>query len=55
VEVGRMFKTQDDLTIWIADDKSRIPVLVKMDISVVGVVILKLISCENTVSGLVVE
>jgi hypothetical protein len=55
VEVGRMFKTQDDLTIWIADDKSRIPVLVKMDISVVGVVILKLTSCENTVSGLVVE
>lgn len=49
VEVGRMFKTRDDLTIWFTDDDNCLPVLVKMDIRIVGSVILKLISFENTV------
>jgi hypothetical protein len=53
VEVGRMFKTQDDLTIWFSDDENHLPVLVKMDISVVGAVILKLVKFENTASHIV--
>jgi hypothetical protein len=48
VEVGRMFKTPDDLKIWLTDDQNCIPVLVRMDIRVVGAVYLKLISYENT-------
>jgi hypothetical protein len=48
VEVGRMFKAQDDLTIWFTDDNNRLPVLVRMDIRVVGSVLLKLIKYENT-------
>ena len=55
VEVGRMFKAQDDLTIWFTDDKMRLPILVRMDISAVGSVLLKLIKCENTVSQMMVQ
>ena len=55
VEVGRMFKAQDDLTIWFTDDDIRLPVLVRMDISVVGSVLLKLVKYENTVSPLMVQ
>ena len=55
VQVGRMFKTQDDLTIWFSDDVSHIPVLVKMDIRIVGAVVLKLIKCENTVSQIDIQ
>ena len=47
VEPGRMFKTQDDLTIWFTDDGNFLPVLVRMDIRIVGSVILKLIKYEN--------
>ena len=48
VEVGRMFKTPDDLSIWLTDDLNCIPVQVRMDIRVVGAVHLKLIKFENT-------
>ena len=47
VEVGRMFKKPDDLTIWFTDDDNCIPVLVKMDIRVVGAVYLKLTKYAN--------
>jgi hypothetical protein len=50
VEVGRMFKSPRDLTIWFTDDDNCIPVLVRMDIRVVGAVYLKLIKYENIVS-----
>ena len=53
VAVGRMFKAQDDLTIWFSDDQNHLPVLVKMDISVVGSVLLKLIKYDNTVNQMV--
>ena len=43
-----MFKAQNDLTIWFTDDENCIPVLVKMDIRIVGAVYLKLIQYENT-------
>ena len=50
VEAGRMFKSPDDLTIWFTDDDNCIPVLVRMDIRVVGSVYLKLIKYENIVN-----
>ena len=55
VEVGRMFKTKDDLTIWFTDDANRIPVLVSMDISIVGAVLLKLVSFKNAVNPMVIQ
>ena len=56
VEVGRMFKTPDDLTIWFTDDDNCIPVLVKMDIRVVGSVYLKLTNYVNVANpGLFME
>ncbi len=31
VEVGRIFKTEDDMTIWISDDNNLLPVIVRFD------------------------
>jgi hypothetical protein len=53
VEVGRLFKGQDDLAIWFSDDASRLPVLVMMEIRFVGTVLLKLIKYENTANQMV--
>jgi len=55
VEPGRTFKTKNDLTIWFTDDDSCLPVLVKLDIRVVGNVWLKLIKYENMVNSLVFQ
>jgi len=55
VEVGRMFKTPDDLTIWFTNDDNCIPVLIRMNIRVVGVVNLKLIKYENIVNPLIIQ
>ncbi len=33
-EVGRMFKTEDDMTIWITRDKNRIPIKLKTNLKV---------------------
>jgi len=55
VEVGRMFKSSNDLTIWFTDDDNRLPVMVKMDIRIVGAVFLKLIRYENILNPLVFE
>lgn len=55
VEVGRMFKGQDDLAIWFSDDANRLPVLVKMEIRLVGTVLLKLIKYENTANQMVFQ
>ena len=52
VEVGRMFKRSDDLTIWLTDDSNRIPVLIRMDIRIVGIVNLKLVKYEHTANPL---
>ncbi len=51
VEPGRMFKTPDDLTIWLTNDDNCIPVQVRMDIRVVGAVYLKLFDFENTANA----
>jgi len=53
VEVGRMFKSKDDMTIWFSDDENCLPVLVRMELRMVGAVQLKLIKYENS-SGLLV-
>ncbi len=50
VEVGRMFKSQDDMTIWLTDDENCLPMLVEMDIRIVGVVNLKLVGFEQIVN-----
>jgi hypothetical protein len=55
VEVGRMFKAQDDLTIWFTDDANRLPVLVRMDIRIVGSVYLKLIEYKNNANPLMFQ
>ena len=34
VEAGRIFKSEDDMTIWISDDQNLLPVLVKFDMLV---------------------
>lgn len=52
VEPGRMFKTKDDLSIWFSDDGNYLPVLVKMDIRIVGAVVLKLVKYENTLNSM---
>lgn len=53
VEVGRIFKRPDDLTVWLTDDENCIPVEVKMKIRVVGAVHLNLISAENLANNLI--
>lgn len=55
VEVGRMFKTPDDVTIWFTDDDNYIPVLVRMDIRVVGAVMLKLVKYQNIANPSIFE
>ncbi len=52
VETGRMFKGKDDLTIWLTDDENCLPVLVQMDIHVVGTVLLKLNKYTNIANPL---
>jgi hypothetical protein len=47
VEVGRMFKTPDDVSIWLTDDVNCIPILIEMDIRIVGKIHLKLMKYEN--------
>ena len=46
VEVGRMFETKDDMTIWFTVDDKCIPVLVRMELRIDGAVILKLVKYE---------
>lgn len=55
VEVGRLFKRPDDLTIWFTDDDNCLPVLVRMDIRAIGIVNLTLIKYENIVNPLIVQ
>jgi len=55
VEVGRMFKAKDDLTVWFTDDENCIPVLVKMDIRYIGAVYLELTKYQNTVNPLMFQ
>ncbi len=53
VEVGRMFKSSNDLTIWFTDDDNCVPILIRMDIRTVGAVYLKLIQYKNTANPMI--
>lgn len=53
VEVGRMFKNSDDLTMWLSDDGNFIPILIRLDIRIVGDIDLYLTGYENTANPLV--
>ena len=55
VEVGRMFKAKDDLTVWFTDDGNCLPVLVKMNIRYVGAVYLELIKYQNLANPMMVQ
>lgn len=55
VEVGRMFKTPNDVSIWLTDDGNYIPVLIEMDIRIVGKIHLKLMSYENIVKPMMID
>ena len=55
VEVGRMFKTEDDLTVWLTDDENCLPVLVRIELKIVGSVYLKLTKCVNAVDSLLIQ
>jgi len=46
VQEGRVFKTKDDLEVWVTDDKNKIPILVKVNI-VVGSVKMELTEYEG--------
>ena len=48
VEVGRIFKRPNDVTVWFTDDDNCFPILVEMDIRIAGKVFLKLMEYENT-------
>ncbi|WP_282037579.1 DUF3108 domain-containing protein [Saccharicrinis aurantiacus] len=45
-EVGRAFKTEDDMKLWISRDKNRIPALIKMNLKV-GSFVVELIEYKN--------
>jgi len=47
VEVGRMFKSPDDLALWVSDDGNYIPVKVRMNIRIVGAVNMELTNYTN--------
>ena len=48
---GRVFKEQENMTIWVSDDKNRIPVRVQTNI-LVGSIKMDLVSYENLVNEL---
>ena len=53
VEVGRMFKKQDDVMIWFTGDQNCLPVVIRMNVRNVGTVHLKLIDFKNISNQLV--
>ena len=51
VEPGRIFKSEDDMSFWLTDDKNLIPVLVEFDL-IVGAVKCELIDFQNLKSDI---
>ena len=47
VEVGRMFKSPDDLAFWVSDDGNYLPIKVRMNIRIVGSVNMELTNYSN--------
>jgi len=48
---GRVFKEQEDMTVWVSDDKNRIPVRVQADV-LVGSIKMDLVKYENLTNEL---
>lgn len=55
VEVGRIFKRPDDVSVWFTDDDNCLPVMVEMDIRIAGKVFLKLLEYENTANPVIFQ
>ena len=53
-EVGRLFKTEDDVTLWFSSDRNFIPVKVRFDIFV-GAFIVDLVEYEGLVYPLEIK
>lgn len=53
VEVGRIFSSPNDLSVWFTDDDNCLPVLVQMDVRLVGSVLLKLTQYEHISTPLI--
>ena len=53
-EVGRVFKTNEDVSIWFSDDKNYLPVKVRFDIFV-GAFSVELLTYEGLVAPLAIE
>ena len=53
-EVGRLFKTEEDVSIWFSADKNYLPVKIRFDIFV-GAFIVEMISYEGTVFPLEIK
>jgi len=51
VEEGRVFKEEEDMTIWISDDANKVPIRVKSDL-LVGSINMDLVEYENLVGPL---
>jgi hypothetical protein len=51
VQTGRIFKTEDDLNVWITDDKNKIPILAKAKIAV-GSIKMEVVEFKNLASPL---
>ncbi len=51
VQEGRIFKTEEDLTVWITDDANKIPVMVKADI-LVGSIKMEMTDWEGLANSL---
>ncbi len=52
VEVGRIFKTEDDMTIWISADQNMVPIRIRFDM-IVGAIKCDLVAYKNLTSDLV--
>jgi hypothetical protein len=55
VQVGRVFKSPDDLTFWLTDDGNYIPIQVRMNIRIVGAVYVELMEYQNLKKPLGIE
>jgi hypothetical protein len=55
VEVGRIFKRPNDLTLWFTNDDICLPVLARMDIRNIGIVRLELEKFENIIDPLIFQ
>lgn len=54
LQEGRIFKEQEDMTVWVSDDKNKIPVRVQTDI-LVGSIKMDLVKYENLANELALE